>query len=64
MAIEERNIKYLQDAYELVKKFYRIKVENLPDDKAKRASALNPFSKKSTKKPENVDLSDKLTEVL
>ncbi|KAJ9089613.1 hypothetical protein DSO57_1010985 [Entomophthora muscae] len=64
MAIEEHNIEDLQGAYELVKKFHQIKVENLPDDKAKHVSAWNPFSKKSIKEPENVSLSDKLTEVL
>ncbi|KAJ9078896.1 hypothetical protein DSO57_1002132 [Entomophthora muscae] len=64
MAIEERNIKDLIDTYDLVEKFFRIKVENLPDEKAKKASPWNPFSKKVTKEPEPDDLSNKLTEAL
>ncbi|KAJ9081193.1 hypothetical protein DSO57_1017382 [Entomophthora muscae] len=64
MAIEECNIEDLTDAYNLVEKFYCIKVENLPDEKARKASAWNPFSKKTTKEPKQADLSDKLTKVL
>ncbi|KAJ9053270.1 hypothetical protein DSO57_1026013 [Entomophthora muscae] len=47
MAIEECDIKDLIDAYNLAEKFFRIKVENLPDEKAKKASPWNLFSKKS-----------------
>ncbi|KAJ9048780.1 hypothetical protein DSO57_1031345 [Entomophthora muscae] len=64
MAIEEHGIEDPTDAYNLVEKFYRIKVENLPDEKARKASAWNPFSKKTTKEPKQADLSDKLTKVL
>ncbi|KAJ9049639.1 hypothetical protein DSO57_1022258 [Entomophthora muscae] len=64
MTIEERDIEDLIDAYSLVKKFFRIKVENLPDEKAKKASPWNPFSKKVNKEPKPADLLDKLTKVL
>ncbi|KAJ9079144.1 hypothetical protein DSO57_1038549 [Entomophthora muscae] len=64
MAIEERDIKDLINTYGLVEKFFRIKVENLPDEKAKKASPWNPFSKKVTKEAKPDDLLDKLTEVL
>ncbi|KAJ9085260.1 hypothetical protein DSO57_1015851 [Entomophthora muscae] len=64
MAIEKRTIEDLTDAYNLVEKFYCIKVENLPDEKARKASACNSFSKKTTKEPKQADLTNKLTKVL
>ncbi|KAJ9079734.1 hypothetical protein DSO57_1032414 [Entomophthora muscae] len=64
MTIEERDIEDLTEAYNLVEKFYRIKVEDLPDKKANKASAWNPFSKKSSKDPKQSDLTNKLNKVL
>ncbi|KAJ9061082.1 hypothetical protein DSO57_1024199 [Entomophthora muscae] len=61
MTIEEHGIKDLIDTYNLVEKFFCIKVENLPDEKA---SHWDLFSKKVNKEPKPADLSDKLTEVL
>ncbi|KAJ9055672.1 hypothetical protein DSO57_1001649 [Entomophthora muscae] len=64
MAIKERDIEDLIDAYNLVEKFFCIKVKNLPDEKAKKVLPWNLFSKKINKEPKPADLSDKLTKVL
>ncbi|KAJ9076205.1 hypothetical protein DSO57_1028432 [Entomophthora muscae] len=56
MAIEERDIKDLTEAYDLV-------VKPLSDDRAKCSSVWNPSLKKANKEPKQADLADKPTEV-
>ncbi|KAJ9085974.1 hypothetical protein DSO57_1008762 [Entomophthora muscae] len=47
MAIEEHDIEDLIHTYNLVENIFHIKVENLLDEKARKASPWNLFSKKS-----------------
>ncbi|KAJ9084587.1 hypothetical protein DSO57_1023031 [Entomophthora muscae] len=64
MAIEERDIEDLSEAYNLVEKLFCIKVENFTDKKARQESEWNPSSCTPGPLTKTNDLAFQLAETL